>query len=101
MSWSSFNQAVCALPFLYRTTLGRPEQLRLIPYAKRPKTLPSVLSPAEVPRLLDAAPAGRDRILLQVANGCGLCLSELIHLQVADIDSARMVIHVRQGKAFL
>jgi len=98
VSWSSFNQAVCALRFLYGTTLGRPEQLPLIPFGKRPKTLPSVLSPAEVLRLLDAAEPGRDRVLLQVAYGCGLRLSELLHLQVADIDSARMVIHIRQGK---
>jgi integrase/recombinase XerD len=98
VSWSSFNQAVCALRFLYGITLGRPEQLPLIPYGKRPKTLPSVLSPDEVLRLLNAASPGRDRVLLQVAYGCGLRLSELLHLQVGDIDSARMVIHVRQGK---
>src|SRR5262249_25568441 len=98
VSWSSFNQAVCALRFLYGTTLGRPEQLPLIPFGKRPKTLPSVLSPAEVLRLLDAAAAGRDRVLLQVAYGWGLRLNELLHLQVRDIDSARMVIHVRHGK---
>ena len=98
VSWSSFNQAVCALRFLYGTTLGRPEQLPLIPYGKRPKTLPSVLAPDEVLRLLDAAPPGRDRVLLQVAYGCGLRLNELLHLRVADIDSARMVLHVRQGK---
>jgi len=98
VSWSSFNQAVCALRFLYGTTLGRPEQLPLIPYGKRPKTLPSVLAPDEVLRLLDAAPPGRDRVLLQVAYGCGLRLNELLHLRVGNIDSARMVIHVRQGK---
>src|SRR5262249_39472 len=39
-----------------------------------------------------------DRLLLQVAYGCGLRLSELLHLQVRDIDSARMVIPVRQGQ---
>lgn len=98
VSWSSFNQAVCALRFLYGTTLGRPEQLPFIPYGKRPKTLPTVLSADEVLRLINAAPAGRDRVLLQVAYGCGLRLSELLHLRVGDIDSARMVIHVRQGK---
>ncbi len=97
-SWSSFNQAVCALRFLYGTTLDRPEQLPLIPYGKRPKTLPSVLAPQEVLRLIGAAPTARDRTFLQVAYGCGLRLSELIHLRVTDIDSARMVIHVRQGK---
>jgi site-specific recombinase XerD len=98
VSWSSFNQAVCALRFLYGTTLGRPEQLPMIPYGKRPKTLPNVLAPHEVLRLLDAAPTPRDRVFLQVAYGCGLRLSELIHLQVSAIDSARMVIHVRHGK---
>lgn len=98
VSWSSFNQAVCALRFLYGTTLGRPEQLPLIPYGKRPKTLPSVLAPQEVLRLIDAAATPRDRVFVEVAYGCGLRLSELIHLQVTDIDSARMVIHVRQGK---
>ena len=98
VSWSSFNQAVCALRFFYRTTLGRPEQLPLIPFGKRPKTLPSVLSPDEVLRLLNTAPPGRDRVLLQVAYGCGLRLGELLHLRVTDIDSARMVIHVRHGK---
>jgi site-specific recombinase XerD len=97
-SWSSFNQAVCALRFLYGTTLGRPEQLPLIPYGKRPKALRSVLAPREVQRLIDAAHTPRDRAFLQVAYGCGLRLSELAHLQVRDIDSARMVLHVRHGK---
>lgn len=97
-SWSTFNQAVCALRFLYGTTLGRPEQLPMIPYGKKPKRLRSVLAAKEVLRLIDAADTPRDRVFLEVAYGCGLRLSELIHLQVCDIDSARMVIHVRQGK---
>ena len=97
-SWSQFNQAVCALRFLYGVTLQRPEQLPLIPYGKRPRTLPSVLSAAEVVRLLHAAAPGRDRVLLQVAYACGLRISELVHLRVKDIDSARMVLIVCQGK---
>ena len=98
VSWSSFNQAVCALRFLYGTTLGRPEQLPLIPYGKRPRTLPAVRAADEVLRLLAAAESPRDRVFLAVAYGCGLRLSELTHLQVGDIDSGRMVIHVRHGK---
>lgn len=98
VSWSTFNQAVCALRFLYRTTLGRPEPMAQVPYGKRPKTLPSVLSPQEVARLLEAAPPGRDRVLVQVAYACGLRLNEVLHLRVTDIDSGRMVVHVRQGK---
>jgi len=74
VSWSLFNQTVCALRFLFGTTLGRPEQLPLIPYGKRPQTLPSVLSPAEVVRLLEAAKPGRERVRLQAAYACGLRL---------------------------
>lgn len=98
VSWSLFNQTVCALRFFYGTTLGRPEQLPNIPFGKRPKTLPCVLSPEEVARLLDAAQVGRERIMLQTAYGCGLRLSEVLNLQVSDIDSSRMVVHIRQGK---
>ena len=43
-SWSVFNQAVCALRFLYRVTLGAPFAVEMIPYGKRPRSLPAVLS---------------------------------------------------------
>ena len=98
VSWSQFNQAVCALRFLYQVTLGRADVIRHLPFAKRPRTLPVVLSPEEVLRLLDAALPGRDRTLLDVAYSCGLRLKELLGLEVRDIDSARLVLHIRQGK---
>jgi integrase/recombinase XerD len=98
VSWSLYNQTACAMRFFYRTTLGRPELVEMIPFGKKPKTLPTVLGPEEVLRLLDAAPSGRDRVLLQTAYSCGLRIGELIRLKVTDIDSVRMVIAVRQGK---
>jgi integrase/recombinase XerD len=97
-SWSRFNQTVCALRFCFGTTPGRTDQVPLIPYGKRPRTLPSVLAPEEVVRLFDAAPAGRQCLRLQVLYACGLRLSELLHLRPTDIDSARVVVIVRQGK---
>ncbi|MCI0353972.1 MAG: site-specific integrase [Acidobacteria bacterium] len=98
VSWSQFNQAVCALRFLYNVTLGRPNLSTHLPFAKRPRTLPVVLSPDEVLRLLDAALPGRERTLLEVIYSCGLRLKELLGLNVTDIDSARMVLHIRAGK---
>lgn len=98
MSWSMFNQSVCALRFLYNVTLGRPHLIVHLPFAKRPRTVPTVLSPEEVVRFLEAALAGRDRTLLDVTYSCGLRLKEVLGLQVGDIDSARMVLHIRRGK---
>lgn len=98
VSWSLFNQTVCALRFLFRTTLGRPELIEMIPFGKKPKKLPCVLSSEEVTRLIDAAQPGRERALVQTTYACGLRLSEVTHLKVADIDSGRMVVCVRQGK---
>jgi integrase len=58
VSWSLFNQAVCALRFLYQVTLGRPDVIRHLPFAKRPRLLPVVLSPEEVVGFLEAASGG-------------------------------------------
>ncbi len=71
VSWSTFNQAVCALRFLSQVTLGRPELILYLPFARRPRKLPTVLSPEEVLRLLKAALPGRDRALLQTTYACG------------------------------
>lgn len=60
--------------------------------------LPCVLSPEEVVRLLAATKPGRERVMVQLAYACGLRLEELLHVQVGDIDSSRMVVQVRQGK---
>jgi len=98
VAWSTFNQTVCALRFLYQVTLGRPHEVKHLPFAKRPRLLPTVLSPAEVVQLLEAASAGRDRMLLELAYGCGLRLKELVGLKLADIDSARMALYIGHGK---
>jgi integrase/recombinase XerD len=97
-SWSQFNQIVAGLRFFFGTTLARAGVVEMLPYGKRPKRLPTVLSVEEVAQVLEAARPGRERVLLQTAYACGLRISELMSLQVTNIDSARMVVNVRQGK---
>jgi site-specific recombinase XerD len=97
-SWSRFNQVVCALRFLYRVTLQRPDTVVLIPYGKKPKSLPAVLSRDEVRCLFDSITLPWFLMLLQTTYAAGLRLGEVIRLRVTDIDSARMVIHVRCAK---
>ena len=96
--WSLYNQTVCALRFLYRVTLDRPDVVQVVPYGKKPKKLPAVLDAEEIARLIEAARSGRDRAFVQTTYACGLRLNETLHLQVTDIDSQRMVIHIRDGK---
>lgn len=97
-SWSRFNQAACALRFFYRHVLGRPEVVPFVPFARKPRSLPVVLAPAEVRRLLAAVPPGRNRLMFRIAYGCGLRLNEVLHLRAADIDPARRLLWVRRGK---
>jgi integrase/recombinase XerD len=98
VSWSGYIQAMAALRFLYVKTLGLAFMAEKIPYPRRPKHLPTVLSKEEVSRLLDATRSLKHRALLMTLYGAGLRVSEACRLTVADIDSSRMVIHVQQAK---
>lgn len=96
---STVNVARSAIAFFFRVTLGRKDVVLNLPLARRPRRLPTVLSPEDVGRLLEAArsrPSVRTMLVLAYATGCRL--SEVLNLQIADIDSARMLIRVRQGK---
>lgn len=98
VSWTLLNQTVCALRFLYRVTLRRDWVIEHIPYAKREKKLPVILSQKEVARLLRAPTSHKHRTMLMAAYGCGLRCSEVLRLRVRDIDSGRMVVRVCRGK---
>jgi integron integrase len=101
---STQNQALNALVFLYkhvledaitREHLGKFELLR----SKRPKRIPTVLSAAEVARLLAAIPPGRIfRLMAELLYGTGLRVSECCTLRVRDIDLDRAQVIVRSGK---
>ena len=97
--WGAFNTTVCALRFLYRTTLARDWRIDLIPFPRGEKKRPVVLSATEIQRFLAAIPSLRHRAILVTAYAAGLRVSDVAKLQVSDIDSDRMVIHVRQSKA--
>src|SRR3954454_7178751 len=97
-SYARMNVAGTALRFFFHVTLGRPgfgDRMARIP---SPERLPVVLSPEEVALLLAHAPGLKYRAALSIAYGCGLRVSEIVNLKVTDIDSARMLIRVEQGK---
>jgi site-specific recombinase XerD len=96
-SGSTVNQALGAIKFFYTEVVPREWGLST-PYQRFPQRLPVILSRDEVRRVLEASEGLRQRAAVEIAYAAGLRLNELLHLQVSDIDSARMLIHVKQGK---
>ena len=97
-SATSMNAAVSALRFFFTTTLDRNDANAGMTTVREPRRLPEILSPAEVGRLLDAAPGLKYKASFSVAYGAGLRASEVVSLKISDIDSTRKVIRVEQGK---
>lgn len=98
LSPESVNQFVSAAKFLYLVTLEAPWPEDPLPRARVPHRLPVVLSATEVAEFFQHVCTIRYRAALMTAYGAGLRVSEVVNLQIGDIDSSRMLIRVRQGK---
>lgn len=98
LSRSSANVALNGIKFLVEKTLKRDWQPIGLAHIRQAKKLPVVLSVAEVNHILSCIRHPRYRTCLGTIYACGLRLQEGIHLQVKDIDSQRMMLHVREGK---
>jgi site-specific recombinase XerD len=98
LGWSTVNIASAGIRFFYSQTLGRSDVSASIPPRKTPRQLPEVLSAEEVGRLFAATENLKHRALLMTAYAAGLRVSELVHLRLSDIDSARMMLRVSAGK---
>jgi integrase/recombinase XerD len=98
LSAGTIEGRTAALRFLFVKTLKRPYVHDQIPFPKRQRPLPTVLSQEEVARLIDSAQSLMHRAMLMTLYGTGVRRAELCQLKVADVDSKRMVIRVRNGK---
>ncbi len=90
--------AICGLKFFFEHTLNKEWATFNIVRPAPEKKLPAILSLAEVRQILSSLRLPRYKVCLKTIYACGLRLQEGTHLQVADIDSARLMIHVRHGK---
>lgn len=96
-SQSSFKHLVCGLRQFYAIFGNQPLLLSLPTIATRHQ-LPVVFSGAEIQRLLMAPGSLKHRLILGVIYDCGLRISELIRLEIRDVDMERHMVHVRQAK---
>ncbi len=95
---ATVSQYTSALRFFFVKTLRKHFLVEHIPFPKQPRRLPTVLSPEEVTRLIDAASNLYYRTLLMTLYSTGIRRAELCRLRVNDIDSRRMMIRIQQGK---
>ena len=99
LSHSSYRQAYASLKFIYTATLKRPFGVHWIPRRRRqPRPLPDVLAGSEVRAVIRAIEDLKYQVLTMAIYGAGLRVTEACRLCVKDIDSLRMLIHVRHGK---
>jgi len=98
ISASSHKMVVAALRFLFRVTLDRQDIAEQIPYPRVGRKQPVVLSKGEVKRLLDGVKSLKYKAIITALYAAGLRISEALRLHVHDIDRARGVLIVREGK---
>ena len=87
-----------ALRFFFCKTLKRNYPVEEVPYPRAPRKLPIILTQEEAFRFIDSASNLFHRAMLMTLYSTGMRRAELCHLKVEDIDSVRMVIHIRHGK---
>ena len=95
---NTVNQRVGAMRFFFIKVLKKAWSVEETPYPKKRFRLPVVLSQDEVARLIDAALTPFHRTILMTLYATGVRRAELAKLTIGDIDSERMVVHVRGGK---
>ena len=91
------NLFLNAIKFFYRNVLKTNEEIE-IRGAKKNKSLPVVLSRLEIEKLLEITENIKHRLLLSLAYGAGLRVSEVINLKVSDIDSSELTVHIKLAK---
>lgn len=92
------NRIMTGVKFFVRITLRRLDLANEIFHLREPQKIPQVLSPGEVKRLLKMARTPKAHVLLSLAYGCGLRVSEVVKLKAGDIDSVQGVIRIVQAK---
>ena len=98
VSNTTINATITGLRFLFEATLDDQHILRKMSSVRVPRKLPVVLNAEEISKILDAVSNPKYKAALALAYATGLRSSEITHLSIRDIDSKRMIIHVRQGK---
>lgn len=95
---ASLHSRLNALKFYYDKLRGQKELFYEVPRPKKPSALPKVLSKPELKKMFDLTTNIKHKVILQLVYGMGLRVSEIVALKITDIDSKRMMVHIRCAK---
>ena len=98
LSNSSMRLKRAAIGFLFRDVLCKPIELDQVPYQKKEKSLPKVISKEKIKKLIGAIDNLKHKLVVELFYSSGLRLQELIDLKREDIDNDRNLIHIKKGK---
>jgi len=93
----TINLYICAIKFYYRNMLGFHNEIE-IRFVKKPKKLPIVLSKIEIKSLIDSIKNIKHRLLISLAYGSGLRVSEVVQLRIRDVNLSELIIYLRSAK---
>ena len=92
------HTAVNAIKFYFEKVLGRGSEFYDLPRPKKPLRLPDILAQEEFAVIVKSIPNLKHKVMIMAAYSAGLRINEMLHLKLADVDSKRMMIHIREGK---
>jgi integrase/recombinase XerD len=95
---NSQRHAHSALKLFYAITIGQERKMRYIEYAKKERSLPQVIDKDKIIRAINNIDNLKHKAIITLAFSTGMRVSEVCNLLIADIDSKRMLIIVRQAK---
>ncbi|UOY08073.1 site-specific integrase [Muricauda sp. SCSIO 64092] len=98
VSYSYQKQIAMALKLYYREMFGKNINLEFLFPSRKPQKLPVVIAKEDVLKIIEKANNIKHKSMIALTYSAGLRVGELIGLKIRDIDSSRMVIHVKSGK---
>lgn len=92
------NHARCGITAFYKLVINQPMKLAHIPFPKKEKKLPQPIDASDVQKLLQVCTNVKHKAIIALLYGCGLRVSEVINLKIADIDSTKNIINIIAAK---
>lgn len=92
------KQMLCSINAFYKLSVGMPQKIKSIQYPKKSRSLPKVIDKTFLIRKISEVKNIKHKAIISLAYSVGLRVSEVINLKINDIDSSRMIIHIRIAK---